>query len=366
MSFWHISRLREAAQIGRRILIDWTARATIRSAGGGLGPRLWYAGAKPGQAGGPGLKLRKLQSAFPEHDRGYNLVYILSAAPYLSERTLVRCKERKVPTVLNQNGVYYPAWYAGDWKGRNRAMAVAHDRADHVLYQSDFCRRAAQRFLGPRSGPSDILFNAVDTKVFVPTDTTPPLPYCFLITGRIGPHQAYRVAQAVEGLAFARRQGLNCRILVAGHLAPAVVDRARSAVARHGVESAFELRPPYSQSEAPALYRQAHAYLTLTHQDACPSAVIEALASGLPVIHPSSGGIPELAGEAGVVLTTGEDWEKPLIPSAAAIGEAMLATAERRPELVAKARARAVRLFDIAPWLDHHRRVFERLLSGNA
>ena len=60
------------------------------------------------------------------------------------------------------------SWYDGDWHAMNARMALAYHAADHVFWQSAFCRRAADIFLGPREGPGDILFNAVDTRRFVP------------------------------------------------------------------------------------------------------------------------------------------------------------------------------------------------------
>lgn len=343
-------------------LTAWSARRPFARPSG-REARVWYGGARIGAIGGPSLKLAKLGAVFPEHRFGYNLVYALSAAPFLSEAAYARLAGLGVPTVLNQNGVFYPAWFEGDCEARNRPMAIAHARADHVFYQSEFCRQASLRFLGPRNGPSDILYNAIDTEFFAPAKAPPSGPLAILVTGRIDPHQSYRLVQAIEGLAVARHSGLEAVLRVAGAMAPAVEAAARQVIARHGLEEAVVLSGTYSQVEAPALYRQAHAYLTLTHQDACPSAVIEAMASGLPVIHPTSGGTPELVGEAGIALPTGEDWQRPLVPSAEAIGRAMLAMAETRDRLAPLARARAVAHFDLAAWLERHRRLFHELLA---
>lgn len=327
------------------------------------GPRLWYGGARPGQAGGPALKLAKLQAVFPETKNAANIAYLVSAAPYLWAGTLDRLRRKGIRTVLNQNGVFYPAWFAGDWRARNRRMAVAHAMADHVLYQSDFCRRAALRFLGERQGDGEILYNAVDTQRFAPAEEAPPAPFTFLVTGKIDAHQAYRVTRAVEGFVQARAQGLEAALIVAGVVENSVLDQARAIAERAGLAHAILFAGPYSQAQAPRLYREAHAYVTLTHQDACPSGVIEALASGLPVIHPTSGGVPELTGEAGIALPTGEDWQKPLIPETGAVAEAMLRAAAAHAGLSHIARQRAVSLFDIQVWLERHAALFASLLE---
>jgi glycosyltransferase involved in cell wall biosynthesis len=134
-------------------------------------------------------------------------------------------------------------------------------------------------------------------------------------------------------------------------------------IARHGLDDFVLLPGPYSQAQAPDLYRSADAYLTLTHQDACPSGVIEALASGLPVIHPGSGGVPELAADAGICIETGEDWEQALIPSASAVAGAMLKAAQNRDALSRTARARAVAHFGFDAWILRHRQIFQNLLE---
>lgn len=353
--------LRRMLALGWKGLVN--LQTLLASAGVQGGPKLWYGGARAGEAGGPALKLRKLQSAFPQHRSGFNLAYLLSAAPYLSACAMKGLKRKGVPLVLNQNGVFYPAWFAGDWRARNRPMAAAHELADRVLYQSDFCRRAATRFLGERQGPSEILFNAVDVTAFAPSPAVPDGPFRFLVTGRIDVHQSYRLVQAVAGLGEARKQGLDCRLLAAGVIAPEVRAQALTLAEKYGIAPALTIEGRYSQEQAPDLYRQAHAYLTLTHQDACPSAVIEAMASGLPVVHPISGGVPELVAEAGVGIPTGEDWDKPLIPDAQSIAQAMITVAQGRDALARKARERAKARFDISVWLDRHSALFNDLLN---
>ncbi len=48
-------------------------------------------------------------------------------------------------------------------------MARILHEADYVFYQSEFCKRSADLFLGKREGGWEILYNAVDTTVFTPS-----------------------------------------------------------------------------------------------------------------------------------------------------------------------------------------------------
>ncbi|MGE5502826.1 MAG: glycosyltransferase family 4 protein [Actinomycetota bacterium] len=352
-------------QVVRRMYgLALALRAMLAGDPGGSGLKVWYGGARAAKLGGPALKLGKLAERFPEDRSRFTLAYLLSNMPYLPESALSALKRRGVPIVLNQNGVFYPAWYGGDWQGRNRAMAAAYHAADHVLWQSDFCRRAADRFLGERAGPGEVLANAVDIDRFRPQPVRPVGRFRFLLTGRIDAHQSYRLEQAVRGLAAARAQGLEAELLVAGVFDPSAKAKAMAAAGELKIGGAVRFRGAYGPEDAPALVRDAEAYVTLTHQDACPTGVIEALACGLPVVHVGTGGVPELVGDAGAAVPSAEDWETQRIPEAAAVGAAMLAVAERRAEMSALARARAEERFSLAKWLDHHEALFKRLLEG--
>ena len=280
---------------------------------------------------------------------------------------LGRLQARGIPIVSNQNGVFYPAWFGGDWEAENRRMAGPYHMADHVFHQSEFCRLSAERFLGARDGPGEVLFNAVDTARFAPSgeERRAGDPFVFLLAGKVQAHQAYRLVSVVEALAGARRQGLNGVLRIAGVIDPAAAAEAAERADALGIGDCLTVSGAYAQVAAPAVFGAAHAFVTTTHNDACPSAVIEAMACGLPVVYAASGGAPELVGDdAGVAVETGESWEEPLVPSAEAVAAAMLRVAENHAAFAAAARERAVTRFDIGPWIERHRQVFAMLLEG--
>lgn len=354
---------KRALRWGYRAALSLQTIVTARRRPGSA--RLWYGGARIGDVGGTLVKLKRLTARFPERRWGYNLVYLLSNAPYLTPRALQLLKRRRVPIVLNQNGVFYPAWFAGDWRAMNARMAHAYHAADHVFWQSAFCRDAAERFLGPRKGPGEILFNAVDTRRFVPAaGQRVPGPFRFLMTGKLDRHMLYRPQAAIEGLAIARRQGLDARLILAGHFDPEVAQMIATRSAELGLSTEVELRGPYTQDQAPTIYAAADAYLALTFNDCCPNAVIEAMACGLPVLFNASGGTPELVGPAaGVKLEVEPGWERVQVPSPDAVAAGMIRIASGRDGMAGAARARAVDTLDIHSWLARHEAVFGALLG---
>ncbi|MBO6782666.1 MAG: glycosyltransferase family 4 protein [Alphaproteobacteria bacterium] len=344
------------------------ARVLGHAAAPGDAPAVWYGGARAGDTGGPLVKVARLQAAFPEARGRFNLLYSLSNTPYLPRPALARLKARGVGIVHNQNGVFYPGWYGGDWKAQNARMADAYQLADHVFWQSAFCRDCADEFLGARDGPGEVLFNAVDVTVFspAPEPATGSRPFRFLLTGKIEGHLAYRLEDTIAGLAAARSGGLDGELVVGGVLDEAARAAAADAADRHGVRDRVRLAGPYTQADAPALYRSADAYVMTKHADPCPNTVIEAMACGLPVAYVASGGVPELVGPdagSGVVPDGGDDWSRPFRPDADALGAAMTRVAENHAALSAAARARAEEAFDLRTWLDRHRKVFDSLIE---
>ena len=337
------------------------ARLLARRAKPGEAPRVWYGGARAGDAGGPLVKVARLHEAFPEANGMFNLLYTLSNTPYLPRSALAAMKMRGTAIVHNQNGVFYPGWYASDWQAQNARMADAYHLADHVFWQSNFCRRCADRFLGKREGPGEVLFNAVDISLFAPETEKAPRsePFTFLLTGKIQNHLAYRLEDTIAGLATARAQGLDAQLLIAGIIDDGARAAAYTAAQDADIAARVRFTGPYTQAEAPALYRSADAYVMTKHADPCPNTVIEAMACGLPVAYVASGGVPELVGpNAGTGVAADDDWEKPFRPAPEALGAAMRRVAEHQAAMSTAARARAEAAFSLDAWLDRHATVF--------
>jgi glycosyltransferase involved in cell wall biosynthesis len=101
--------------------------------------------------------------------------------------------------------------------------------------------------------------------------------------------------------------------------------------------------------------------------DPCPSVVIEAMACGLPVVHPASGGTVELVGDdAGIAVPHPVDWERDTPPEPEALADAITRVLAERERYAAAARRRAVERFALGPWLERHAEVFSKLVSGRA
>lgn len=312
------------------------------------------------------VKVQRMQSCWPNSPRRFNTLYMVSSAPPPAARwQAAAARRRGVKVVWNQNGVSYPGWEPRGWASRNATMRPLLLAADHVFYQSLFCKESADRFLGEPRGSWEVLHNAVDTNIFLPRPE--PLPVSPLVL-MLGGNQSerYRVESAVGTLAVLVRRGIDARLLITGKLFwggdPATAAReAREIVEKEGVISRVEFVGPYSQAAAPALLRGAHILLHTKHNDPCPGVVVEALASGLPVVYSASGGVPELVGEeGGVGVAVEATFDRLVSPEPQALAEGVLRVMASLADYQAAARRRAVERFDIGPWLARHAEIFAR------
>jgi glycosyltransferase involved in cell wall biosynthesis len=314
------------------------------------------------------VKAQLMQGAFPNASRRFNILYFVSSRiPYGAVQIAAAAKMRGAHLVWNQNGVAYQAWHGPGWEAVNAPLTKLVHAADHVFYQSEFCRLSADRYLGIRKGPWEILYNPVDTHTFVP-GSSDPSPRCLVLLLAGNQYQYYRLSTAIEVLAGVLRLGTDAKLLITGKLSwiPDEAEAARTArrcAAERGVLDRIVFLGPYTQKAAPTIFRQAHVLLHTKFNDPCPGVVMEAMACGLPVVYSESGGVPELVGkDAGIGIAVERSWERDIPPDPNAMAAAVCKVAERRQDFSDAARQRAQEKFDIRPWLQRHREVFESLV----
>jgi glycosyltransferase involved in cell wall biosynthesis len=315
---------------------------------------------------GGAVKFQLLHRELPNAPRDFNVLYLGSSSMPIEAPTLVRLARRRgAAFVWNQNGVAYRGWYGDGWELVNAPRAWLLREADHVVYQSAFCKLAADRFYGERTEAFEVLHNPVDVEAFTPVEH-PTRPLTLLLGGN--QYQRYRVERALGALVAVRRERPEARLLVAGSLsfAPDGREQTMSLVRSLGLGDAVELLGPYTQDDAPALLRRADLLLHSKYNDPCPTVVLEAMACGLPVVYSATGGTPELVGEhAGIGIVAPLDWERDHPPSAEELAEAVLAVAADLPARSVAARERALR-FDARRWAVRHRELFEELTEAAA
>jgi glycosyltransferase involved in cell wall biosynthesis len=325
---------------------------------------------RPGEVAWGGIvKFQRMQEDFPNSPRCFNLLYMVSSArPQDSEQLLWLARRKGVKFLWNQNGVAYPAWHGKDWEKTNEPFAKMLHGADYVFYQSKFCKLSSDRFLGERKNDWEILYNCVDTTQFTPATSNPNRDNLILLLGG-SQYQYYRLETALQTLAILARDRDDIYLWVTGRLGwlPDETEThriAKNLVEKLGISDRVTFLGTYAQQDAPKILQQADILLHTQYNDASPGLIIEAMASGLPIVYSHSGGVPELVGEdAGIGVSTALSWDNILPPDPKALANAVLQVRDRYQQYTEAARTRAVEKFDLRPWLQRHREIFEQLLS---
>jgi len=351
----------DAARVGRytRAGTRWARLLASGKAAPGL--RVFYGHDRvpaPGErAAGGTAKAQKLNERFPNSPTDFSLLYLGSTwLPRDLRPLLAIARRRSAPIVVNQDGVAYPGWAGERTDELNRPLRHALLAADRVVYQSEFSKRSADLFLGEPRGAWEILHNAVDVDRFTPAEHPPSGGPILLLGG--DQTQPYRIELALRVLASLVPRHPDVQLLVTGRL----VVSAEPIVDELGLRGRVDLLGEYAQKEAPELFRRAHLLLHTKVNDPCPTLVVEAMACGLPVVYPKSGGTIELVGdEAGLAVDHPDTWEQDDPPTPDALAAAVNRLVDDLPRYAAAARTRAVERFALTPWLARHAELFAEL-----
>ncbi len=227
---------------------------------------------------------------------------------------------------------------------RRLAMLRAVDRFVVLNRES----AAELQALGLGGVPTTLLPNGVDAQRFAPAGSderaslrsglglSPDEPIA-LFAGRLERRKGLDILLAAW--AELLRRGRAPRLLIAG---PGEVAPWAREAAAHGVEGRVTFLG--GRADLADLYRVADLFVFPSRSEGCPNAVLEAMASGLPVVATDVAGNREVVGEEGKVgwLVRGE--------APAALAEAvatLVASPALRREVAAAGRATVLERFDI-------------------
>lgn len=233
----------------------------------------------PTRAAAPGLLLAAVRGlrAVPAHDL-IHAHFFLGAAPValLSRKPLVVSEHWSVFTRPDR-GALSPVM--------RLAARYAFTRAAYVLPVSEALRAGIQSH-GLR-GRFEVVPNVVDTTLFRPGGSRNGR---LLAVGLLVEAKGYDLLLAAVALLKERGRAVPLDVVGDGPLR----GRLEELVREQGIDRQVRFHGIVAKPEVARLMREASLFTLGSRYDNNPCAVIEALASGLPVVAPAVGGIPEL------------------------------------------------------------------------
>ena len=242
---------------------------------------------------------------------------------------LWRAKQRGVRIVQRLNGI--------NWVHRKRNTGLKHFLraeygnfilslirsriATHILYQSEFSKKWWEDWYGPTCVLSIVIHNGVDLDAYSPKGShqRPTEHFRLLVVeGSLGGgydmglDNAIRLAETLQD-----EYDFPMELMVVGKITD-----AHKVQVQAGSKIPINWAGSVPREQIPEIDRSAHLFFSADINAACPNAVIEALACGLPVVAFDTGALNELVlGDSGRIVPYGSDlWklEQPGIPALAA------------------------------------------------
>lgn len=228
---------------------------------------------------------------------------------------LLHCTKSFVPAGLDCPGVatvydviflkrgdLYPFWWRAYW---TRALRASMERATAVVAISESTARDVQSLLPASRGKVTAVRSGVNPSAFAPTDDdvrrlrearSIARPY-FLTVGNLTRRKNLPVL--LDAYATVR-ETTGAALVLAGAMEYGG-DELRGRLDETGVRYLGRV----SDAELAALYKGALAFVYPSSEEGFGLPVLEAMASGVPVVTTTGGALPEAAGDAGLLVSPG-------------------------------------------------------------
>jgi glycosyltransferase involved in cell wall biosynthesis len=260
-----------------------------------------------------GLTAYGIETCHELSDTPYDAVLVIGGTRQLAG--LWRARQRGIPILQRLNGMNwihrrYPTGlrhYLRAERGNLLLSTIRERLTDIVVYQSQFARSWWERERGSQSKPTYVVHNGVDLTEFHPTGIgeRPVDRYrLLLVEGSLGGGYELGLDHAIAlTKRITKKLDKPVDLTVAGRASLEIRERAE-----RNEDVAVQWAGVVPRERIPELDRSAHLLYAADLNAACPNAVIEAMACGLPVVAFETGALPELVeGDSGRLAPYGGD-----------------------------------------------------------
>jgi len=221
-----------------------------------------------------------------------------------------------------------------------------------VIYVSEAVR-TANLVQGVSENQGIVIYNGVDIEAFQSLKSCPHTEFVIGSMGRLIELKGH--INLVKAAALILKNYPNVRFVIVGD--GPQKDFLFNEIERLGLSNKFEIRGPLIDIRKFLMEIDIFVYPSIA-PDACPRAVIEAMAAGKPVISTKQGGIPELIGDAGILV---QDDKSPIELSGKII---QLFDKDLIDKLGQKSRVRVKKYFDIVETVSKIEKVYAEILTN--
>jgi glycosyltransferase involved in cell wall biosynthesis len=260
-----------------------------------------------------GLTVRGIKVCQHLEDRPYDAILIIGGTRHIVG--LMQARRRGIPIIQRLDGM--------NWLHRRLRTGLRHFvRAEYsnwllsfirshlahaIVYQSEFVRGWWERVYGPTPVTSSVVLNGVDLNEYTPIGPGQPPEDRYrllMVEGTLGGGYELGLDHAIAmANDVAAQVQLPVELMVLGRVAPFLRERLAQ---RSKVSLYWAGLVP--RDRIPEIDRTAHLLFAADLNPACPNAVVEAMACGLPVIAFDTGALSELVtGDSGRLAPYGGD-----------------------------------------------------------
>jgi glycosyltransferase involved in cell wall biosynthesis len=232
------------------------------------------------------------------------LVHYSGYAPRLER--LVRLPGR---TVVLSHNVTPASWFWAYEPVEGVRCTLARSQLAELARDADLAaavsRYNAQELAAAGADPVEVIPVLFD-RAALPPPAEPQGPPTVLFVGRLAPHKRQDLAIRAFGL-YRRRHAPDARLVLVGVPISPQFEASLRGLAEQVAPGAVTIERGISPAQLWERYRAAHAFLCLSEHEGFCIPLLEAFHFGVPVVARAVGGVPEVAGDAALLLERSDD-----------------------------------------------------------